>query len=240
MYTFEVHGGDFGDGYAMLCNNKFSLPVAGRQFSVQDVPSSLLSSVEVLTEDSVKTKGIGTGLAGAALPVPVGLLAGLFIGSKTTKRIVFTIHFQDGRKMLVTGDSSALVGIQTALSNAPAAYESSLKPVPSVQQAPPKMGPIDAVAALFFLAVIGLVIVAGGLALYRGAFGSQGVKKGNSNAITQEQSADLNPFPVRPYDQPRSGNIDVIPCREEKGFKDLFGYLFEIKPSFCAAPGVFC
>jgi len=156
MYTFEVHGGDFGDGYAMLCNNKFSLPVAGKQFRVQDVPSFLLSSVEVLTEDSVKTEGIGTGS----------------IGSKTTKTSVFTVHFQDGRKMLVSGDSSALVGIQTALSDAPAAYESSLNPVPSVPQAPQKMGPFEAVAALFFLAVIGLVIFAGGLVLYRGAFGS--------------------------------------------------------------------
>ena len=73
--------------------------------------------------------------------------------------------------MLVSGDSSALVGIQTALLNAPAAYEASLKPVPPVPQAPPNMGPVEAVAALFFLAVIGLVIFAGGFALYRGVFG---------------------------------------------------------------------
>jgi hypothetical protein len=127
MTTFDIHAGDFGTGSGMLSGKNFSLPVLGKTFGQQNVAACLLTSVQLATEENVKKLGgtVGWGIVGGALLGPAGLLAGLLLGGRH-KKLVFTVEFRNGQKMLASGDSSAFTAIQSAAFDAPAAYAASL------------------------------------------------------------------------------------------------------------------
>jgi hypothetical protein len=68
---------------------------------------------------------VGGGLGGSALLGPAGRLDGLLIGRRQ-KKIVFTVEFLTGQKMLASSDASVFTAIETAAFGAPAAYAAAL------------------------------------------------------------------------------------------------------------------
>jgi hypothetical protein len=117
QHFFKVHAGDFGEGEGHLGTMScvFSLPVPGKMLAEESIRADRVHAVEIATEERVKKLGgtVGWGLLGGALLGPAGLLAGLLAGGRD-KRIVFTMQFSDGRKLLASADGSAFTAIQAA------------------------------------------------------------------------------------------------------------------------------
>jgi hypothetical protein len=117
QFYFKVHAGDFGDGEGHLgsLSGTLDLPVPGKAFRSQSIRIAQLTAVEIATEERVKKLGgtVGWGLLGGALLGPAGMLAGLLVGGRG-KRVVFTMQFSDGRKLLGSADGSTFTAIQTA------------------------------------------------------------------------------------------------------------------------------
>jgi hypothetical protein len=111
----------------LLGGVKYLRPVSGKIFEVPDVTACLLSRVNIGTEENVKKFGgtVGRGLGGSTLLDPAGRLDGLLIGRRQ-KKIVFTVEFHTGEKMLASSDASVFTAIETAAFGAPAAYAAAL------------------------------------------------------------------------------------------------------------------
>jgi hypothetical protein len=117
QHFFQVHAGDFGDGEGHLgsLSGTFFLPVQGKRFGSQSIRAAQVNAVEIATEERVKKLGgtVAWGLLGGALLGPAGMLAGLLAGGRG-KRVVFTMQFSDGRKLLGSADGPAFTAIQAA------------------------------------------------------------------------------------------------------------------------------
>jgi hypothetical protein len=117
QHYFKVHAGDFGEGEGHLgaMSGTFSLPVRGKLIATENIRATQVDAVEIATEERVKKLGgtVGWGLLGGALLGPAGMLAGLLVGGRG-KRVVFTMQFNDGRKLLGSADGPAFTAIETA------------------------------------------------------------------------------------------------------------------------------
>lgn len=100
----DVHAGDFvvGKRNHQFLGDCFKMKVPGR-FLKETILAAQVSEVAIATEEEVKRLGgtVGSGMAGAALLGPVGLLAGLLAGGRG-KNVTFVCKFKDGRKFLGT------------------------------------------------------------------------------------------------------------------------------------------
>lgn len=118
IHNFDVHAGDFGEGMAWYGSlaGTFNLPAKDKTLSREKVPKGQVAELEIATEENVDRPGsaLGWGMLGGAMAGPVGLLAGLLLGGKSKKKVVFIIRFKDGRKMLASADSAVFRAIQTA------------------------------------------------------------------------------------------------------------------------------
>jgi hypothetical protein len=134
MNDFKVLAGDFGSGDGWLgWNDQFRLPRGGQ------VPSCLISRVEIATQENVKRIGgtVGWTLVGGALFGPLGAVAGFVMGGKN-QNIVFTVEFRDGKRFLATGNTKTYTAIQAASMDAPRRFEESLHPKPKRKSRFPK------------------------------------------------------------------------------------------------------
>jgi hypothetical protein len=118
IHNFDVHAGDFGEGMAWYGSlaGTFNLPAKDKMLAREKVAKDQVSGLEIATEENVKNAGgaLGWGILGGAMAGPVGLLAGLLMGGKSKKKVVFIIRFKDGRKLLASSDSSTYMAIQAA------------------------------------------------------------------------------------------------------------------------------
>jgi hypothetical protein len=95
MATFKIHGGDFIGG-----------DCSGYGFRLLTISARAIKSIEVLNESSAKKMGgtLGWGAVGALTLGPVGGLAGLLLGGKSSNVTVHCV-FKDGRKFVATIDA---------------------------------------------------------------------------------------------------------------------------------------
>ena len=126
--SFEVHAGDFkkgkNHGYAIkqgVFSNYLLLRRSWRLWSPwrlfrEKVKFKKIASVELASEESVQRLGgaAGWGIAGAALLGPVGLLAGLLSGGRSTD-VTFVCQLKDGRKFMATAPKKVFLELQAVV-----------------------------------------------------------------------------------------------------------------------------
>ncbi len=113
--SFDVIGGDFPKGGGYFGSTNITLP-AGQWGKKQEVPTYLLQSVELVSQETTHHKAhrIGKGLAGAALFGPLGLAFGALAEGKTTNKVSFVVQLTDGRSFLATADNRTFLKIKAA------------------------------------------------------------------------------------------------------------------------------
>ena len=119
MATVKILAGDFLLGDSHFNGGKLQLRTKEHSFIGEQLPLSVLESVEMANEESVKKAGgtLGWGAAGAVILGPVGLLAGLLLGGRK-KEVTFVAKLKDGRKFMATTDSGSFTKFQAAAWNA--------------------------------------------------------------------------------------------------------------------------
>lgn len=113
----EIHAGDFKVGKnSQFVKDQFYLE-SNEQILREKIPVLSVKEVKEVSEDNIQSlsKTMGWGVAGSLLLGPVGLVAGLLAGFKSTKRITFMCLFDDGRKFLGTTDSKTWNAINIAI-----------------------------------------------------------------------------------------------------------------------------
>ena len=108
--SFKVLGGDFktGDGKGQLTGSALLLYDPAKSSFMPDFTyaRTMISSVDIATEESVKRVGgtVGWAAAGGLLLGPVGLLAGALLGGRG-KKVTFICVLSNGRKFLAEADA---------------------------------------------------------------------------------------------------------------------------------------
>lgn len=117
MALIKIHGGDF-EGHGTLIGDTLRLRAAGTSPNdpFEQLTLTDLKSVELVTEESAGSilSALGLGLLGRVIVGPLGLAAGLLIGS-AGRRATFAATFNDGRKVLATTSNSAFVKLKAAV-----------------------------------------------------------------------------------------------------------------------------
>ncbi len=117
MGKLEVHAGDFGETSVLRqC-------IVSPLFRSMTMPNGYhmdfrdLDTVEIATEESARKVGgmIGWGAAGAFALGPVGLLAGLLVGSRGKKEVTFIAKTKGGKKFMATCSNKDYVKIKAAV-----------------------------------------------------------------------------------------------------------------------------
>jgi hypothetical protein len=110
MATFKILAGDFGVGTTgqvlvgalyKQSGQGFSMPMSGHSFRPEHIPTGMIQSLEIATEENLKRIGgaIGWGAIGGIAFGPVGALAVALAGGRG-KEITFVCQFKDGRRFL--------------------------------------------------------------------------------------------------------------------------------------------
>lgn len=117
MSSIKVHAGDFAEGKADMSFSAITFAwEAGDGFTGKRVRLDEIAEVDKASEESVKRFGgtVGWGAVGALILGPVGMLAGLLIGGKSTD-VTFVAKLKDGRKFLATSDAKTYTKLQAAV-----------------------------------------------------------------------------------------------------------------------------
>jgi hypothetical protein len=116
MSTIKVHAGDYRDTKCFVIGQEIHLQGRDDPVKIIKMPFSSLTDLEVASEENVKrvAGSLGWGLAGGALLGGVGALAGVLVGGNK-KEVTFIAHFNDGTKILATGDSRTYTQMHAAL-----------------------------------------------------------------------------------------------------------------------------
>lgn len=106
MTRLTVRSGDFLQGEGEYRNGSLTLKTAGSPSQGEKIALSRIKDMKVANQESSRNLGsaLGWGMAGALVAGPVGLLAGLWLGSKE-EEVTFLATFKDGRKLLAVTDS---------------------------------------------------------------------------------------------------------------------------------------
>jgi len=125
MSKLKLHAGDFmaispnskfaGDTFSLATHDK-NAPGYSWFDNCTPIPASELEFLSLANEETIKRTGgaVGWGLVGAVALGPVGLIAGVILGSKGKREVTFIAKFKDGRKFIATTDSKTWVSIQAA------------------------------------------------------------------------------------------------------------------------------
>ncbi|MFN2202182.1 MAG: hypothetical protein ACK2UO_13300 [Caldilineaceae bacterium] len=116
--TIVIHAGDFLKGEYLFWGDALHLQITNNKGSTESffLPTAQLESVEIASEENVRTLGgtIGWAAAGAVILGPVGLLAGLLAGGMK-KEVTFVAKCKCGRKFLATTNSKTFTKLQAAV-----------------------------------------------------------------------------------------------------------------------------
>src|SRR2546423_951112 len=101
-YPFKISGGDFPKGTGdfqdpVFAQRSILFPQKWSAFWPETVPITQIELIETINEDMVAdgmSKGAGA-VAGALLFGSLGMLAGLAMGGKQKKEVVFLAQFED-------------------------------------------------------------------------------------------------------------------------------------------------
>lgn len=123
MGNIEIHAGDFRPGKSsryqgprfLERNGKLLFDTGRGSFFQEKVEVSEIADIEKASTESVTRIGgaIGWGIAGDAILGPVGLLAGLLVGSRGTN-VDFVCKLKDGRKFIGTTSHSVFSKLRAA------------------------------------------------------------------------------------------------------------------------------
>ncbi len=91
----------------------------GSAWFSKELVSYGIEKVDELEEISEENKAkvlsaVGWGAIGALALGPVGLLAGLFLGGRREKKVVFVVKFKDGKRALIETDQNGWKSIVAA------------------------------------------------------------------------------------------------------------------------------
>jgi len=113
MVAFEVIAGDFTSGYALSNGKYLKVKPKSNFFFEEKIFGPQIKSVNLVNQHEAKSflGSAAMGLAGGALLGPLGLIAGAVAGGSSSK-ILFSVEFKDGRKLLGSCKSSDYGKIQ--------------------------------------------------------------------------------------------------------------------------------
>lgn len=105
MTRLTVQSGDFLQGEGEYRNGSLTLKTAASPSPGEKIALSRIKDMKVANQETSRNLGsaLGWGVAGCLMAGPLGLLAGLWLGSKD-EEITFLATFKDGRKLLAVTD----------------------------------------------------------------------------------------------------------------------------------------
>lgn len=105
MSKLTIQSGDFLRGEGEYANGTFTLKSNRNPTSGEKIPITRVKHVTVASQETSKSLGsaLKWGLAGALVLGPVGLMVGLWLGSKS-EEITFIATLKDGRKLMAITD----------------------------------------------------------------------------------------------------------------------------------------
>jgi hypothetical protein len=112
MAKIKIHAGNFKKGSYFFSWGALHMLTDAHPIKGENIIDSLIE-IQLATENNIKKMGgtIGWGVTGALIFGPVGILAGLLLGSKK-KEITFVAKFSDNKMFLGTTDYKTFTALQ--------------------------------------------------------------------------------------------------------------------------------